>query len=513
MLSRFVTFAFAAADILIETDEEGTITFASGAVGALNVRDDLVGKPLVSLVEPAYRTILSLVVAHHVKGRRIGPVSLEFAGSPVQLSGWQLEDSHAIGWTISFSRAQERETPANVLDEEFGALVESRRASKEALTFTLLDVSRAADAVDKAFFSTLSELVRASALDGAGGLVGETLLLTTQKGMDETVEVDSAVAAICGQFGLGSGPIETITFEDDLTLTGEQVSEALRTVAERVNATGQMPDRVTLGEAAVAIARDRQKNLTALTTVIRNRRFEPYAQVIVDALTGEEVAYELLARLPGGKPFEAGVSMAEREGLVRDLDLAMFDFAMGFLNNGEERPPLAVNLSGRTLTDLGAMSQICKRVEAARFDRSRIWFEVTETARISDLSTAANLIANLTRLGCQVALDDFGEGASGVSYLQKLPVQQVKLETAFLDAAATSRRAYQIAAMQCKMLTTTGHSITMERVETEEQATLARRMGAARLQGWFFGKAMPLANLIEIHKVSAVRAGKVETFS
>lgn len=503
MLARFVTFAFAAADILIETDTEGQITFATGATSLAPKGSAEPGKPLTGLFSKTQHKAVALMVSGAGEDRRLGPLTLTLGGEPVHLCGWRLKGSGTIGWAIE--RAQtlpDIGREKHRLAQTFPEVVAKRRKQRAPLSYALVHLNDVpeGEAETSAFFSSLDRLARTVALDEAGGLTGERVVLAACEGETGVLELGSAIGDICDHAGLSRDAVTACAFDDDPELSGDQVAAALQAIAETVDETGRMPEAGRLAEVARSIAEQRQRRLSNLSAVIRGRRIEPHAQVIVDAMTGEEAAYELLARLPGGRVFEPGVLLAEQFGMAQELDLSMLEFAIEFLENGENRPSVAVNLSGTTLCDMDAIGRVISRLEKTRINRRRLSFEVTETARIKNFDLAAKLLSRLRGFGCRVALDDFGSGACGLEYLQRLPCDTVKFEVSMIDHALKTQAAFNVARASFKMVQVLGLTVTVERVETDNQAALARKLGAARLQGWLFGKAMPLGTLMEIHK-------------
>lgn len=504
MLARFVTFAFAAADILIETDTDGTITFSAGATSLAPKDTANPGKPLSGLFAKAQRQAVDLLLSGAGADQRLGPLVLTLSGETVRLSGWRLKDSKTIGWAIERAdRLPDIAKEKRRLENALPGVVEQRRKERAPLSYALVHLGEAPDGEPEltAFFSNLNKLARAAALEEAGGFTADRVVLAACESDADIVELGSAIGDIYDHAGLDRKSVVTCALADDRELDGKGVVAALQAIAEQVDETG------TLAKAMKSMARERQRRLSNLSAVIRGRRIEPHAQVIVDAVTGEEAGYELLARLPGGKAFEPGVLLAERSGIVGDLDLTMLDFAIEFLENGENRPALAVNLSGTTLSDMDVAGRIIARLERTRIDRRRLSFEVTETTRIENFDVAAKLLTKLRGLNCQIALDDFGSGACGLEYLQRLPCDAVKFESAMVDNAMKTQTAFNVARASFKMVELLGFSSTVERIETDDQAALARKLGARKLQGWLFGKAMPLGTLMEIHKAARKRAG------
>src|SRR5690554_2167272 len=103
---------------------------------------------------------------------------------------------------------------------------------------------------------------------------------------------------------------------------------------------------------------------------------------------------------------------------------------------------LNVNLSGRSLSDDSFMLELESILRHNRSLASKICFEITETAAVSNLHYTADFIKEMKRLGCRFALDDFGTGMSSYAYLQKLPVDYVKIDGIFVRDIATNLTNY-----------------------------------------------------------------------
>ena len=121
-----------------------------------------------------------------------------------------------------------------------------------------------------------------------------------------------------------------------------------------------------------------------MRTTIAGRVIEPHAQPVVDLATGEIYHYELLLRLPGGAPVQDSVGFAESTGLIYEIDLAMTEIAATFLRDDFDRPALAVNLSGKSIANTTWSKRFLRMLADIKLDRSRLSFELTETATIKN---------------------------------------------------------------------------------------------------------------------------------
>ena len=236
---------------------------------------------------------------------------------------------------------------------------------------------------------------------------------------------------------------------------------------------------------------------------IANNEFELYVQPVVNVSSGEHESYEALVRWhkPGdGLTFpDAFIPTAERSGLIIDLDRWVLDAACALLSTWKtdatlESRSLAINISARHLSSGMLPGSVRTAINTHGIDPRRLIVEVTETALLDDLTSAADDIEVLRSLGVRIALDDFGTGYMSLANLRSLAVDVLKIDGSFVAEVDTLSGKSMI-----QLIIDAGHlldiEVTAEGVETAEQADLLRSMGADRLQGHLFGRAAPAKDL------------------
>ncbi|WP_338415314.1 EAL domain-containing protein [uncultured Sphaerotilus sp.] len=167
---------------------------------------------------------------------------------------------------------------------------------------------------------------------------------------------------------------------------------------------------------------------------------------------------------------------------------------------------IAVNLSGQSLGDRSFHRYVADLVAEARFDVTRLCFEVTETAAITHLGDAAVFMSEMRALGLHIALDDFGAGTSSFGYLKTLPVDVLKIDGQFI--CDLPHDALDLAAVRCfrDVARVVGVRTVAEFVETEAVLAQLGEIGIDFAQGYLVHRPEPLAGLLGARRPLALPA-------
>ncbi len=173
---------------------------------------------------------------------------------------------------------------------------------------------------------------------------------------------------------------------------------------------------------------------------LRDRRFELWLQPIRPLRKQIHLYFESLVKMrdrEGNLIMPAAfLPAAERFGSMQKLDQLVIENAVALLKM-HSRLSLSINLSAKTLNAPGLADFVEESFGPAGVAPSRASFEITETAVIQNLDQARDIILRIRGLGCRFALDDFGCGASSLSYLKDLPVDILKIDGSFIQGIAT----------------------------------------------------------------------------
>jgi EAL domain-containing protein (putative c-di-GMP-specific phosphodiesterase class I) len=153
-----------------------------------------------------------------------------------------------------------------------------------------------------------------------------------------------------------------------------------------------------------------------------------------------------------------------------------------------------VNLSGQRTGDPRLVSTVQDTLDRHGLPGQALILEITETGRVPDLEVATQVLTKIRELDVRLALDDFGAGFSGLSYLLQLPIDIVKLDRS-LTIATEDSRAWAVRNAAATLILSLGLELIAEGVETEDQVSQLTELGCEFGQGFLYAKPRFLADL------------------
>ncbi len=154
---------------------------------------------------------------------------------------------------------------------------------------------------------------------------------------------------------------------------------------------------------------------------------------------------------------------------------------------------LSVNVSPLQFQHPDFYAELTGALETTGADPARLELEVTERMVMSGGEATTHLLQRIKRLGVRVSLDDFGTGYCSLSYLRRFPIDTLKIDRTFVRDLTTDTDTATIIRAIISMARSLNKNVVAEGVETAEQADFLRDAGCAQLQGFRFGKALPVA--------------------
>ncbi len=245
--------------------------------------------------------------------------------------------------------------------------------------------------------------------------------------------------------------------------------------------------------------------LNHLSQALKNNEISVNLQPKVDIRTGEIQSIEALARWISPKLGFVSpaifIPVAESAGKVREIDTRILEIVLSWLAErkrlGKKLVKVAVNISPNHFYYAHFVQDTLKLVQKYDIDPSYIILEVTENVGLVDFQTALSIIQELKSYGFETSVDDFGTGFSSLSYLQRLPFTELKIDRSFINAindAATLAIVRSIIQLALNL----GMTSVAEGIENEEQVEILRALGCTVGQGYFYYKPMMIEQLDEI---------------
>lgn len=230
-----------------------------------------------------------------------------------------------------------------------------------------------------------------------------------------------------------------------------------------------------------------------LSDAISNHKLSVVFQPIVDASRGNCDALEALVRWKhpehGSIPPAEFIPMAERSGDILALGRWVLMEACRAATKWPGSPAVSVNVSAAQVLAGYIIDDVKDALAATGLPADRLHLELTETAFAGDFDGVVPVLATLRGMGIRVSLDDFGTGFSSLSYLQRLPVDTLKIDKAFV--AGMENESKSIVKAIISMAEALGYGIVAEGVESRKQMTSLLALGVERQQGYHFARPLP----------------------
>jgi EAL domain-containing protein (putative c-di-GMP-specific phosphodiesterase class I)/CHASE2 domain-containing sensor protein len=188
------------------------------------------------------------------------------------------------------------------------------------------------------------------------------------------------------------------------------------------------------------------------------------------------------------------IPLIEQHGRAADLTLHVMAQALADAAAwAAEGQPLgvAVNISATLLHDHGFLHRLEQLLQASGFPAERVTLEVTESAAMAEPEAAVVALKGWRKLGVGISIDDYGTGQSSLSYLQKMPATELKIDRSFIAAMADGPRDRILVRSTIAMAHELGLAVVAEGVEDEACLELLREMGCHQAQGYGISRPVP----------------------
>lgn len=245
-----------------------------------------------------------------------------------------------------------------------------------------------------------------------------------------------------------------------------------------------------------------------LRKALSNNELEVYYQPKIHTIIGQMIGAEALLRwhhpTRGMVPPDKFISIAEDTGLIIEIGAWVLQTACltAATWNKETLFPIkvAVNLSARQLLRSDFANTVRTTLTNTGCRPEWLELEITESLLMSRTPETVACLETLDKLGISIALDDFGTGYSSLSYLTEFPIKTIKIDKSFVSDMTTDKRKLELV----RAIISLGRSLTAdlvaEGVETGEQAACIDRLGCHIIQGYLYGRPMPVTVFNEWQK-------------
>ena len=329
-----------------------------------------------------------------------------------------------------------------------------------------------------------------SGRDGAAR--GEAFATSVLDWLQAPVRIGDRTITVGASIGIASGDLKTCS------------SQELFRRVDMAMSHGKSHGKgcVTVYDTALDAERLRKAEIEAgIRDGLARGEFDVAYQPIIDAQSGDMTGVEALVRWPRrpqGPLFpDQFIDIAEASGLIHPLGQFVLHKACADIGPVAGLK-LSVNISPAQFRDPAFEAKVAAVLRETGFPTDRLELEVTEGYLIENPERAISAIANLKALGVSISLDDFGTGYSSIGYLRRYTFDKIKIDKSLAGRVDRDAEAAALVAGTVAIANALGLQVTAEGVETEDHVRLLKLAGCHNLQGYYFSKPKPLADILDL---------------
>ena len=410
-------------------------------------------------------------------------------------------------------------------------LLDSLTGLPNRLSFTETVEAKGIAAADGEYAVLVVDMLRFSRInESMGGLAGDELLITFARRLISALRTGDILARtggnefgvlVCLKRGIADALAAAERIQQVMTTPfrlseleiriecaigvalmneGQDAEELFRNAQFAVKQAKQAGKPQVYEPREASAARRRFSIETELRRALDKDRLQLFYQPLIDLKSGEVAGFEALARWThddrGDISPSEFIPVAEESGLILQLGRWAMDKAAQTVADwdrqvGEPLPVyVGVNLSAIQVARDDIAGMVESALRSSGLTGNRLTLELTESSIVQDPGRAVRVFEALKALDATVAMDDFGTGYSSLAYLQRLPIDVLKIDRSFVSGMMRDPDAVAIVRAVLSLADALGMSTTAEGIETVELATTLAALGCSSGQGFYFAKPL-----------------------
>ena len=252
---------------------------------------------------------------------------------------------------------------------------------------------------------------------------------------------------------------------------------------------------------------ERSRITAELRTAAASGQLALHYQPVVELASGRVAGVEALVRwnhpVHGTVMPDRFIGIAEETGLILELGRWILREGIAQLGRWKREAPqltdfrLHINLSAAELLRSDLLEDLIETLARNAIDPSRLVLEITESVLMSRRTGEQQVLEKIRALGVGLQIDDFGTGYSSISYLRELPADTVKVDHSLIRDLETDPRQQKFVSAILQLISAAELEAIVEGIETAEQAERLQAMGCLYGQGYYYGRPVPAAEILD----------------